>query len=104
VFIDRLRPAPAGLLSIEADTRRRITAAPLTGIDAIEDQAAELTRRIKESVLQPPDARIFTPTPGPSSSGAAGKTTRPTTPLATAAWPDSGRRNGGLTQATQRWP
>jgi transposase len=63
VFIDRLRTAPAGLTGIEADARRHITLALLTTIDAIEDQAAELTRRIKEALARHPDAPIFTSLP-----------------------------------------
>jgi transposase len=63
VFIDRLRTAPAGLAGIEADARRHISLALLAAIDAIEDQAAELTRRIKEALLQHPDAPIFTSLP-----------------------------------------
>jgi transposase len=63
VFIDRLRTAPAGLTGIEADARRHITLALLTGIDAIEDRAAELGRRIKEVLALHPDAPIFTSLP-----------------------------------------
>jgi transposase len=63
VFIDRLRTAPAGLTGIEADARRHITLALLTAIDAIEDQAAELSRRIKEALALHPDAPIFTSLP-----------------------------------------
>ncbi len=63
VFIDRLRTAPAGLTGIEADARRHITLALLAAIDAIEDQSAELTRRIKEALALHPDAPIFTSLP-----------------------------------------
>jgi transposase len=63
VFIDRLRTAPAGLTGIEADARRHITLALLASIDAIEDQSAELTRRIKEVLALHPDAPIFTSLP-----------------------------------------
>jgi transposase len=63
VFIDRLRTAPAGLTGIEATARRHITLALLTSIDAIEDQAAELGRRIKEALALHPDAPIFTSLP-----------------------------------------
>jgi transposase len=63
VFIDRLRTAPAGLTGIEADARRHVTLALLAGIDAIEDQAAELGRRIKEVLALHPDAPIFTSLP-----------------------------------------
>jgi transposase len=63
VFIDRLRTAPAGLTGIEADARRHVTLALLTSIDAIEDQAAELGRRIKEVLVLHPDAPIFTSLP-----------------------------------------
>jgi transposase len=63
VFIDRLHTAPAGLSGIEADARRHITLALLAAIDAIEDQAAELTRRIKEALALHPDAPIFTSLP-----------------------------------------
>jgi transposase len=63
VFIDRLRTAPAGLTGVEADARRHVTLALLAGIDAIEQQSAELTRRIKEALALHPDARIFTSLP-----------------------------------------
>ncbi|MGY1707871.1 IS110 family transposase [Geodermatophilus sp. SYSU D00697] len=63
VFIDRLRTAPAGLTGIEAAARRHITLALLAAIDAIENQAAELTRRIKEALALHPDALIFTSLP-----------------------------------------
>jgi transposase len=63
VFIDRLRAAPAGLTGAEADARRHITLALLVAIDAIEDQAADLTRRIKETLALHPDAPIFTSLP-----------------------------------------
>jgi len=63
VFLDRLRTAPAGLTGIEAVARRHVTLALLAGIDAIEDQAAELTRRIKETLALHPDAPIFTSLP-----------------------------------------
>ncbi|NUT32806.1 MAG: IS110 family transposase [Hamadaea sp.] len=63
VFLDRLRTAPAGLTGTEADARRHITLALLAAIDAIEDQAAELTRRIKEALAVHPDAPIFTSLP-----------------------------------------
>src|SRR3954469_7776895 len=63
VFIDRLRTAPAGLTGIEAAARRHVTLALLAGIDAIEDQAAELGRRIKEALALHPDAPIFTSLP-----------------------------------------
>lgn len=63
VFIDRLRTAPAGLTGIEAAARRHVTLALLAGIDANEDQAAELTRRIKEALTLHPDAPIFTSLP-----------------------------------------
>ena len=63
VFIDRLRTAPAGLTGPEAAARRHVTLALLTGIDAIEEQATELGRRIKESLALHPDAPIFTSLP-----------------------------------------
>ena len=63
VFIDRLRTAPAGLTGPEADARRHVTLALLTSIDAIEGQAAELGRRIKEAVALHPDGPIFTSLP-----------------------------------------
>src|SRR3954466_1244687 len=63
VFIDRLRTAPAGLGGAEAAARGHITLALLAGIDAIEDQAAELTRRIQETLALHPDAPIFTSLP-----------------------------------------
>src|SRR4051812_45445624 len=63
VFLDRLRAAPAGLTGAEAAARRHVTLALLAGIDAIEAQAAELTRRIKEALAQHPDAPIFTSLP-----------------------------------------
>jgi transposase len=63
VFIDRLRTAPAGLTGAEATARRHITLALLASIDAIEDQAGELTRRIKEALARHPDAPIFTSLP-----------------------------------------
>src|SRR4051794_13424475 len=55
VFLDRLRTAPAGLTGIEAAARRHVTLALLAGIDAIEEQGAELTRRIQEVLPRPPD-------------------------------------------------
>jgi transposase len=63
VFLDRLRSAPPGLTGCEAAARRHITLALLAAIDAIEDQAAELTRRIKETLALHPDAPIFTSLP-----------------------------------------
>jgi transposase len=63
VLIDRLRTAPAGLTGAEATARRHVTLALLTGIDAIEAQTAELTRRIKEALALHPDAPIFTSLP-----------------------------------------
>jgi transposase len=63
IFIDRLRAAPAGLTGPEADARRHITLALLAAIDAIEHQAAELGRRIKEALALHPDAAIFTSLP-----------------------------------------
>lgn len=63
VFIDRLRTAPAGLTGVEAAARRHVTLALLAGIEAIEAQAAELGRRIKEALAQHPDAPIFTSLP-----------------------------------------
>jgi transposase len=63
VFIDRLRTAPVGLTGVEADARRQVTVALLAGIDAIEDQVAELGRRIKETLALHPDAAIFTSLP-----------------------------------------
>jgi transposase len=63
VFLDRLRAAPAGLTGAEAAARRHVTLALLAGIDAIEAQAAELTRRIKEALALHPDAPIFTSLP-----------------------------------------
>jgi transposase len=63
VFIDRLRTAPAGLAGAEAAARRHVTLALLAGIDAIEEQAAELSRRIKEALALHPDAPIFTSLP-----------------------------------------
>ncbi|HEY4626086.1 MAG TPA: IS110 family transposase [Blastococcus sp.] len=63
VFLDRLRAAPAGLTGAEAAARRHVTLALLASIDAIEAQAVELTRRIKEALAQHPDAPIFTSLP-----------------------------------------
>jgi transposase len=63
VFIDRLRAAPAGLTGIEAAARRHVTLALLASIDAIEAEADELTRRIRETLAQHPDAPIFTSLP-----------------------------------------
>src|SRR4051794_29710814 len=63
VFIDRLRTAPAGLTGAEAPARRHVTLALLAGIDAIEEQAGELGRRIKEALARHPDAPIFTSLP-----------------------------------------
>lgn len=63
VFIDRLRTAPAGLTGVEAAARRHVSLALLAGIDAIEEQAAELSRRIKEALALHPDAPIFTSLP-----------------------------------------
>src|SRR3954465_4147232 len=63
VFLDRLRAAPAGLTGAEATPRRHITLALLAAIDAIEDQAAELSRRVKEALALHPDAPIFTSLP-----------------------------------------
>jgi transposase len=63
VFIDRLRTAPAGLTGAEAAARRHITLALLAAIGAIEDQAAELSRRIKEALALHPDGPIFTSLP-----------------------------------------
>jgi transposase len=63
VFIDRLRTAPVGLTGVEAAARRHVTLALLAGIDAIEDQVAELGRRIKEALTLHPDAPIFTSLP-----------------------------------------
>src|SRR3954465_13705235 len=63
VFIDRLRNAPAGVVGAEAAARRHVTLALLAGIDAIEDQAAELSRRLKEALALHADAPIFTSLP-----------------------------------------
>jgi transposase len=63
VFIHRLRTAPAGLTGTEAAARRHVTLALLTAIDAIEDQATDLARRIKEALALHPDAPIFTSLP-----------------------------------------
>jgi transposase len=63
VLIDRLTTAPAGLTGAEAAARRHVTLALLAGIDAIEEQAAELSRRIKEALVLHPDAPIFTSLP-----------------------------------------
>src|SRR3954465_13104464 len=63
VFIDRLRTAPAGLAGAEAAARRHVTLALLSSIDAIEEQAAELGRRIKEALVLHPDAPVFTSLP-----------------------------------------
>jgi transposase len=63
VFIDRLRTAPAGLTGAEAAARRHVTLALLAGIDAIENQAAALGRRIKEALASHPDAPVFTSLP-----------------------------------------
>ena len=63
VFIDRLRTAPVGLTGAEAAARRHVTLALLTAIDAIEDQAADLARRIKEALALHPDAPVFTSLP-----------------------------------------
>ena len=62
-FIDRLKSAPEGLTGVEAAGRRHVTLALLTAIDAVETQAAELTRRIKEALRQHPDANVFTSLP-----------------------------------------
>ena len=62
-FIQRLQNAPAGLTGVEADDRRHVTLALLTAIDAVETQAAELTRRIKEALRQHPDSNVFTSLP-----------------------------------------
>src|SRR3954451_10371545 len=75
-FLDRLRapparltgragrPAPAaGPRAPSPPPRRHVTLALLASIDAIEAQAAELTRRIKEALAQHPDAPIFTSLP-----------------------------------------
>ncbi|MBW8766801.1 MAG: IS110 family transposase [Geodermatophilales bacterium] len=72
VFLDRLRAAPAGLTGAAAAARRHVTLALLAGIDAIEAQAAELTRRIKEALAQHPDAPIFTSLPRAGQIRAAG--------------------------------
>ena len=63
VFIQRLRTAPAGLSGAEAAARRHVTLALLAGIDALEEQAAALSRRIKEALVLHPDAPIFTSLP-----------------------------------------
>jgi transposase len=63
VFIDRLRTAPAGLTGPEATARRHVTLALLAAIDAIEEQAAGLSRRIKEALALHPDAPVFTSLP-----------------------------------------
>ena len=63
VFLDRLRTAPAGLTGVEAAARRHVTLALLAAIDAIEDQTADLGRRIKEALALHPDAPIFTSLP-----------------------------------------
>jgi transposase len=63
VLIDRLTTAPAGLTGAEAAARRHVTLALLSSIDAIEEQAAELSRRIKEALALHPDAPIFTSLP-----------------------------------------
>jgi len=63
VFIDRLHTAAAGLTGVEAAARRHVTLALLAAIDAIEEQAAELGRRIKEALTLHPDAPIFTSLP-----------------------------------------
>jgi transposase len=63
VFLDRLRTAPAGLTGAEAAARRHITLALLAAIGAIEDQTAELGRRIKEALARHPDGPIFTSLP-----------------------------------------
>jgi transposase len=62
-FIQRLQTAPAGLSGTEAESRRHITLALLTAIDAVESQAAELTRRLKEALRQHPDRNVFTSLP-----------------------------------------
>ena len=48
---------------LEAGARRHVTLALLTSIDAIEAQAAELSRRIKETLALHPDAPTFTSLP-----------------------------------------
>jgi transposase len=63
VFLARLRAAPAGLGGVEADARRHVTLALLGAIDAVEDQAGELTHRIKEALALHPDVHIFTSLP-----------------------------------------
>jgi transposase len=62
-FIHRLRTAPAGLTGPEADARRHVTLALLTAIDAVQAQAADLTRRVKEALRQHPDRTVFTSLP-----------------------------------------
>lgn len=62
-FLQRLHTAPEGLAGIEADARRHITLALLTAIDTVENQAADLTRRVKEALRQHPDRNVFTSLP-----------------------------------------
>ncbi len=62
-FVQRLQAAPAGLTGVEADDRKHVTLALLTVIDAVETQAGELTRRIKEALRQHPDRNVFTSLP-----------------------------------------
>ncbi len=90
-FIDRLRTAPAGLTGLEADTRRHITLALLSAIDAIEHQAAELIRRIKEALVLHPDAPTFTSLPRAGQVRAVRCSPRSGTPAA-------------ATPARTRWP
>ena len=58
-----LQAAPAGLTGVEADDRKHVTLALLTVIDAVETQADDLTRRIKEALRQHPDRNVFTSLP-----------------------------------------
>lgn len=62
-FLQRLQIAPAGLTGVEADARRDVTLALLTAIDAVESQATDLARRIKEALRKHPDRNVFTSLP-----------------------------------------
>jgi transposase len=62
-FVQRLRTAPHGLTGVEADARKHVTMALLTAIDAVESQATDLARRIKEALRKHPDRNVFTSLP-----------------------------------------
>ena len=62
-FLQRLQIAPAGLTGVEADARKDVTLALLTAIDAVESQATDLARRIKQALRTHPDRNVFTSLP-----------------------------------------